>query len=60
MDMSKVRSIAKRLVEAHGGEAELQVAQKLKEAESEGNDQKIELWRRVRSAIQVMKPAHES
>lgn len=44
MDMSKVRSIAKRLVEAHGGKAELQVAQKLNEAEREGNDQKIELW----------------
>jgi hypothetical protein len=60
MDMSKVHSIAKRLVEAHGVKAELQVAQKLKEAESEGNDQKIELWRRVRSATQEMKPAHES
>lgn len=60
MDMSQVHNIAKRLVDAHGLKAEAEAAQKFLEAEKAGDDEKIEIWRRVRSAIREMKTAHES
>lgn len=51
MDMSQVHNIAKRLIDAHGAKAE---------AEDAKDDEKTELWRRVRAAIREMKSAHES
>ena len=60
MDMSQVHIMAKRLIEAHGLKAEVQAAEKFKDAEKARDDEQMKLWRRVRSAIREMKAAHES
>lgn len=60
MDMSQVHNIAKRLIDTHGLKAEVEAAEKLQDAEKAGDNEKIELWRKVRAAVQEMKPAHES
>ena len=60
MEMSQVHNIAKRLVNAHGAKAELEAAERLQHAEIVRDDVKIELWRRVRSAVLEMKPTNES
>ncbi len=60
MDMSQVHNIAKRLIDAHGAKAEAEAAKQFQDAEDAKDDDKMELWRRVRSAIREMKAAHES
>ena len=60
MDMAQVHSIAKRLVDAHGAKAEVEAAKKLQEDEESGDQEQIDLWRRVRTATHEMKGAHES
>lgn len=60
MEMSRVRGIAKRIVEAHGPKAEVEAAQKLQDAEEARDQESVELWRRVRSVLKEMKPPHAS
>lgn len=60
MEMTQVRAIAKRIVEAHGAKAELEAAEKLQDAQDARDQQSIELWQRVRAVIREMKPPHAS
>lgn len=60
MEMTQVRSIAKRIVAAHGAKAELEAAEKLRDAQDARDRDSIALWQRVRAVIREMKPPHES
>jgi hypothetical protein len=60
MDMSEVHNIAKRLVAAHGNKAEVEATRKLQEAETSNDNEQIELWRRIKSAVRELRSAHES
>lgn len=60
MDMAQIHQIARRLVEAHGRKAEVEAAERLKQAEQDKDAEQIELWKRVQSAVREMGPAHES
>ena len=60
IDLSQVHNIAKRLIDTHGAKAEAEAARQFQEAEDAKDDEKTELWRRVRAAIREMKSAHES
>ena len=58
--MSQVHNIAKRLIEAKGLKAEAEAAVLLQEARRTGDTVKIELWKKVQTAIHEMKAVHES
>lgn len=60
MDMNHIHAYARKLVEAHGQQAELEAASRLKQAESGGNPQEVENWRRIRSAVRERKGANAS
>jgi hypothetical protein len=60
MDMNQVHSYARKLVETHGAKAEARAAAELKAAESAGDQDRIENWRRIRSAVRERKMAHVS
>jgi hypothetical protein len=51
MDMEKVASLARMLIDAHGAQAELAAARRQAEAEKKGDAREAEDWKRIRAAI---------
>jgi hypothetical protein len=57
MDMNQVHTYARKLLEVHGPQAELEAANRLKQAENGGTAQEIDDWRRIRTAVRERKGA---
>jgi len=52
-----VADYAKRLLDAHGGKAEVEAAAKVREFEEKNDTGQAETWRRIRAAISEMRGA---
>lgn len=55
MDMMKVHQHARALVDAHGGKAQAEAAQKARKHETAGDASEAEIWRAVQRAISEMR-----
>jgi len=51
MRENEVIDYARRLLEAHGGKAEAEAAQKVREMEEKDDQEQAETWRKIRAAI---------
>jgi hypothetical protein len=60
MQTTQVAEFARQLLDAHGDRAEAEAAQKAHDAEARGDKEQAENWRRVRAAIQELRPPHVS
>ncbi|GBF26987.1 hypothetical protein MnTg02_02031 [bacterium MnTg02] len=60
MHLGNAHDYAKLLVDLHGDKAELQAARKARALEQDGQNENLELWRRIRTAIREMRGPHES
>lgn len=60
MDMRQVHTYARKLMEVHGAQAEVEAANRLKQAENAGDAAEIENWRRIRSAVRERRGSHVS
>lgn len=60
MHLENMHDYAKLLVDLHGDKAELQAARKARALEQDDQGKKLELWRRIRTAIREMRGPHES
>ncbi len=57
MRESDIADYAKRLLEAHGGKAEVEAAAKVREFEEKNDAEQAETWRRIRATISEMRGA---
>jgi hypothetical protein len=55
MDMNEIHDYARRLLEAHGDQAEKEAAQKAVECEQGGDKSQAYDWRRIQAAISTMR-----
>jgi hypothetical protein len=55
MEMEKVASLARMLMDAHGAQAELAAARRQAEAQKKGDAREAEDWKRIRAAIVLAK-----
>ena len=60
MQTTQVAEFARQLLDAHGDRAEIEAARKVQDAETSGDSQLAENWRRVRAAIHELRPPHAS
>lgn len=51
MRESEIIDYARRLLAAHGGKAEAEAAQKVRELEEQNETEQVEDWRKIRAAI---------
>jgi hypothetical protein len=55
MDMNEIHDYARRLLAAHGDQAEQEAAQKAVECEQGGDKSQAHDWRRIQAAISTMR-----
>jgi hypothetical protein len=55
MDMNEIHDYARRLLAAHGDQAEQEAAQKAAECEQGGDKSQANDWRRIQAAISTMR-----
>ena len=60
MEMVKITEHARALLEAHGGKAEAEAAQKAAALEQAGQHDEAEQWVKVRKAIHELRSGHVS
>jgi hypothetical protein len=60
MSETQVHSIARQMLEQHGGQAIAQAAQKAQLCESRGEDEDAREWRHIESAMRMMRGPHQS
>jgi len=60
METVKIAEHARALLEAHGGKAEAEAAQKAAELEQTGQHDEAEQWNMVRKAIHELRSSHVS
>ncbi|HVX37460.1 MAG TPA: hypothetical protein VHC71_14695 [Hyphomicrobium sp.] len=60
MDAVEIQAHARKLYEAHGAKALAEAAQMVRELEERGDKGLVEDWRRIQSALQLMRGPHVS
>jgi hypothetical protein len=60
MQEIEIQDYARQLLEAHGGKAVVEAAQKACALEKEGNNEQAETWRHIEAALKLMRGPHES
>jgi hypothetical protein len=60
MHITEVREYARRLLEAHGAKAIAEAAQRAAACEKSGDKERAETWRRVESALLLMRGPRQS
>ncbi len=60
MQLANVHEYARLLVDLHGDKAEVVAAQRERELEQDGEEEKLELWRRIRKVIHELRGPHVS
>jgi hypothetical protein len=58
MDAVHIDEYAQRLYAAHGDQAEYEAAQRARRCEDKGAAREADQWRRVRSAIRILRGPH--
>jgi hypothetical protein len=62
MGMMKERDVhdyARQLLEAHGGTAVAEAAQRARRLEEQGEGKQARMWRRIEAALKLMRGPHE-
>ncbi|MCB1504412.1 MAG: hypothetical protein KDJ47_05485 [Hyphomicrobiaceae bacterium] len=57
---SEIQEHARKLLEAHGDKAIVEAAQKAKSLEDSGANEEAQIWRKIESAIQLMRGPHST
>lgn len=60
MDAVEIQAHARKLYEAHGAKALAEAAHRVRELEERGDKRLVDDWRRIQSALQVMRGPHVS
>ena len=60
MEELEINDYARQLLEAHGGRAVVEAAQKAYSYEEKGDIQEAETWRRIEAALKLMRGPHVS
>lgn len=60
MDAIQTTQYARALLNAHGGKAELEAAQKMRACEQSGKHDEAKDWRKIRMAISEMRGPRQS
>jgi len=60
MDAVEIQAHARKLYEAHGAKALAEAGQMVRELEERGDKRLVEDWRRIQSALQLMRGPHVS
>ncbi len=60
MHETDIHDFARQLLEAHGGKAAAEAAQRAATFEKEGKTEEAETWRHIEAAIKMMRGPHES
>jgi hypothetical protein len=60
MSETQVHTIARQMLERHGGEAIAQAAQKAQACESRGDKDDAHEWRHIEDAMKAMRGPHQS
>ena len=56
----EIQDYARQLLEAHGGMAVVEAAQKARACEEKGEPEEAETWRHVEAALKLMRGPHVS
>ena len=56
---SEIHDYARQLLEAHGGAALAEAAQRARGFEERGDDEQATTWRRIEAALKLMRGPHE-
>jgi hypothetical protein len=59
MNESDIHDYARQLLEAHGGLAVAEAAQRARSLEERGEDEQARTWRRIEAALKLMRGPHE-
>ncbi|MBV9652933.1 MAG: hypothetical protein JOZ42_00070 [Acetobacteraceae bacterium] len=60
MQESEIHDYARQLLEAHGGKAVAEAAQKAAGFERRGEPKQAETWRRIEDALKLMRGPHQT
>lgn len=60
MSETQIHTIARQMLERHGGEAIAQAAQKAQACESRGDSEDAREWRHIEDAMKAMRGPHQS
>jgi hypothetical protein len=56
----EIHDYARQLLEAHGGKAVAEAAQKARACEKQGKNEEAETWRQIEAALKLMRGPHQS
>ena len=59
MDAMQTTQYARALLSSHGGKAEAEAAQKMRDCQAAGKTDEAEDWKRIRLAIMEMRGPHQ-
>ena len=59
MNESDIHAYARQLLDAHGGMAVTEAAQRACRLEERGEDEQARTWRRIEAALKLMRGPHE-
>ena len=57
---TNIHELARQMLEAHGGKAVAEAAQRAVTLEKEGKSEEAETWRRIEEALKMMRGPHQS
>ncbi len=60
MREAEIHDYARQLLEAHGGQAVVEAAQKALYFEQRGENERAQTWRHIEAALKLMRGAHQS
>jgi len=60
MQTTQVVEYARQLLDAHGDEAVVEASRRIRQAEELGDTAQVSSWKRIRSALQELRPPHVS
>ena len=59
MREGEIHDYARQLLEAHGAQAVVEAAQKALSFEKQGENEEAQTWRRIESALKLMRGPHQ-
>ncbi len=59
MQQVEIHDYARQLLEAHGGQAIVEAAQKATQFEMQGENEQAQTWRQIEAALKLMRGPHQ-
>jgi hypothetical protein len=59
MQEIEIQDYARQLLEAHGGKAVAEAAQKARALEDQGDNEQAKTWRRIEAALKLLRGPHQ-